>query len=231
MLRDLVTLAAARHVHEARQLRGLLMTDRADLERLFSEVLWSHPTPDGNPAMLPVARHLLLRELASRDPASVISWESVVGDLRKRATEREAARRAGTARPEAPGERADRLHHLLALGEITEAVSELTAMVHSVEEPGWLACLDAVTVTPAPRWLRPPALPPDLVTGLPRTVHQLAAAHQLLSDRWGSGARQLHSLYSRTGYAYVQLIEYAPASWQIIAQRADYYLGLAREIA
>jgi hypothetical protein len=231
MLRDLVTLAAARHVHEARQLRGLLMTDKVDLERLFSEVLWSHPTPDGYLAMLPVARHLLLRELASRDPVSVISWESVFGSLRKRAAERETARRAGAAPPETPGERANRMHHLLAPGEITEAVSELTTMVHCVEESAWLACLDAVTVTPAPPRLQPPASPPDPVTGLPRTVHQLTAAHQRLSDRWGNDAQQLHSLYSRTGFAYIQLAEYAPAGWRIIAQRADYYLALAREIA
>jgi len=231
MLRDLVTLAAARHVDEARQLRGLLMTDRVDLERLFSEVLWSHPTPDGYLAMLPVARHLLLRELASRDPMSVISWESVFGSLRKRDADRETARRAGDLAPETAGERADRLHHLLAPGKITEAVSELTTMVHSVEESAWLACLDAVTVTPAPDRLQPPASPPDPVTGLPRTVHQLTAAHQRLSDRWGNDAQQLHSLYSTTGYAYIRLAADAPDSWRIIAQRAEYYLALAREIA
>jgi hypothetical protein len=230
MLRDLVTLAAARHVGEARQLRGLLMTDRIDLESLFSEVLWSHPAPDGHLAMLPVARHLLLRELASRDPASFISWESVFETLRKRSAEQKPARRVADAPPEGTGERADRLHRLLALGEPAEVVSELTAMVDSVAEPAWLACLDAVTVTPAPPRLQPPASPPGQVTGLPRPVYQLIAAHQLLSDRWDNDARQLHGLYSRTGYAYIQLADYAPADWRIIAQRADYYLALAREI-
>jgi hypothetical protein len=81
---------------------------------------------------------------------------------------------------------------------------------------------------PAPGRLQPPASPPDSVTG---TVHQLTAAHQRLSDRWGNDAQQLRSLYSRTGYAYIQLLEYAPDSWRVITQRADYYLALADEIA
>ena len=232
MLRDLVTLAAARHVHEARQLRGLLLTtDRDARQRLFCDVLWAHSTPDGDPAMLPVARHLLLRELASRDPASLISWESVFRTLQERAAEPHSALRAVAATPQANDGRTNDLHHLLATGRITEVVSVLTAMVPSADEPEWLACLDAVTVTAAPARLVGPVSPEDSVTGLRRTVHFLTDAHQRLSDRWSTNAEQLRELYRRTGYAYVQLIEYAPADWRIIGQRADYYLALAREIA
>ncbi len=66
LVHDLVTLSAARHRDEARRLRGRLITAKVNREQLFSDVLWAHPTPDGRLGMVPVARHLLLRELAAR---------------------------------------------------------------------------------------------------------------------------------------------------------------------
>lgn len=239
LLLDLVTLSAARHRDEARRLRGRLLTAEVDREQLYSDVLWSHPTPDGHLAMVPVARHLLLRELAARDPKSVISWETLFKDLRGKQDEEERSR--GPSRAPAPDHipdparepddhQADRLHHLLALGDAATVAKELTALVPTCAEATWLRCLDAITVTPVPKRLTPADLPEE-VTGLRRNVFQLITALQRAADTCGTDPQRLHDLYSKISFSCIHMTEHTPAHWRIIVNRAESYRVLATQIA
>ena len=231
LVRDLVTLAAGRTIDEARTLRGrLLMSPPADQDTLFSGPLWSHLTPDGCLAMIPVTRHLLLRELQARDQNSIIGWEKVFGTLQERAEERERERAKDGSLP-SPAARADRMHRRLALGEITSVVEELASLVRQVDEATWLSHLDAATATPAPIRLAPSHEPPAAMRDLRRNIYQLAYAHQQESDTWHNNSQQLHNWYSELGAAYIRITDHVPADWTIIHQRAQYYLALAARIA
>jgi len=237
LLLDLVTLSAARHRDEARRLHGRLLTAEADQEQLYSDVLWSHPTPDGHLAMVPVARHLLLRELAARDPKwdRETSWESLFRYLRGGQNDKDRPTAATPATPEGripepDDHQADRLHHLLALGEAATVAGKLTALVPACAEATWLRCLDAITVTPVPKRL-PPAELPEQVTGLQRNLFQLITALQQAADTCGTDPQRLHDLYSKIGFSYIHMIEHTPAHWRIIVNRAESYRVLAAQIA
>jgi hypothetical protein len=230
-LHDLVSLCAARHRDEARRLRGRLLTTTVHREQLFSDVLWSHPTPDGRQAMVPVARHLLLRELAAR-PQSVVSWESLFEHLHTKPDEEQPRDHilSPVAAPAPDANRVDRLHHLLALGMVATVADEMAALVPCCPEETWLTWLDSITVTPVPERLTPAGLPAD-VAGLRRNVFQLVTALQQISDPCRHTQKRLHELYSKVSSAYINMTEHAPAHWQIIANRAENFRARANQIA
>jgi hypothetical protein len=247
-LQDMVTLCAARHRDEARRLRGQLLTAKVNREQLFSDVLWSHPTPDGHRAMVPIARHLLLRELAARPQSSLVSWESLFQDLGEKQAKPHEGERARSAIPssapapasdqtpapapasESDVQRADRLHHLLALGKAATVADEMAALVPRCPEATWLTWLDAITITPVPQRLTPADLPEN-VEGLRRNVFQLITALQQVADPCGHTRDRLHELYSKISSAYTNMTEHAPAHWQIIANRAESFRVRANQIA
>ncbi len=228
-LHDLVSLCAARHRDEARRLRGRLLTTRVNREQLFSDVLWSHPTPDGRLAMVPVARHLLLRELAAR-PQSVVSWESLFEYLTTKPDEGDRPRGHILSPADPDVNRVDRLHHLLALGMAPTVAGEMAALVACCPEETWLTWLDSITVTPAPQRLTPAGLP-EKAAGLQRNVFQLVTALQQIADPGRHTQDRLHELYSKVSSAYINMTEHAPAHWQIIANRAESFRARANQIA
>jgi hypothetical protein len=246
LLHDLVSLCAARHRDEARRLRGRLLTAKVNREQLFSDVLWSHRTPDGRLAMVPVARHLLLRELAARPQSSLVSWESLFQDLRdKQEGPHEGERPKNAVLPAVPApasdqspdrscgsdaHRVDRLHHLLAVGKAATVAGEMAALVPGCPEAAWLTWLDAITITPVPERLTPADLPED-VEGLQRNVFQLIIALQQAADPCQHTRHRLHELYSKISSAYTNMNERAPAHWQIIAKRAESFRVRANQIA
>ncbi len=234
---DLVTLSAARHRDEARRLRGRLLTAKVDREQLFSDVLWSHPTPDGRLAMVPVARHLLLRELAARPRLSEVCWESLFEGLSKTQGKPGQGQAAeGERQPAAPpdarpgAQPVDRLHHRLALGEAAAVAGELAGLAPDSPEETWLAWLDAMTVTPVPQRLAITGLPAS-ADGLQRNVYQLITALQQLADTCGHSRDRLYELYSRISSVYTNLIEHVPAHWHLIASRAESFRVRANQIA
>ena len=249
LIHDLVTLSAARHCDEARRLRGRLLTDKVHREQLFSDVLWSHRTPDGRLAMIPVARHLLQRELAARPENSEVGWESLFNALSKKPGEPDGGTGLGgegsgshppTPSPPsgpdavtAPQAVIDRLHHQLALGQtavVTEEMADLVDREAPWPEEKWLAWLDAATVTPVPARLTIAGLPAN-ADGLRRNVFQLITALQQLADTCAHSQARLYQIYSKISSVYTNLTEYVPPDWYLIAKRAESYRVRANQIA
>jgi hypothetical protein len=224
---DLVTLAAARNREEALSLSDRLTSRRAE-RVLLTETLWAHSTVDGTPGMVPVARYLLLRELAERDadPAGRggSGWSAVFSQLLKSAEEQD--------------DLAGRLHHALALGQVTTVTAELAGRLGDPALPSWLNLLDAVVATPGlgRRAELPPAEPAS--SGLAGVVEQpgesvlgLVAALCRLADPAESNPQELHKLYSAASNHYLDISAYRKAEQTLIDQRAKYYGELAGMIA
>jgi hypothetical protein len=239
---DLVTLSAARHSDEARLLRKLLSTAEDELAQLWTETLWSHPTPDGRMAMVPVARHLLLRELAARELKSAPGWEETFGYLRDKKYLRggEGDEAAAEGEEGNAGERAEdetdlinRLHQSLALGQVAEVAAELRGLVRRDNEAEWLTFLDAIVVTPPAHEssrgepASVPALPADK---LGRPILRLVAALRRLSDPCGCKPQDLHDLYLAISRQYLFVAEHGPEEWRLVAERAEYFRWLAGRI-
>jgi hypothetical protein len=137
LLRDLVTLSAARNSDEAARLLshdGLLRSQPHERAELLSATLWPGRSDDAVGVMVPVARYLLLRALARRDDADPAGWSTVFDWLCQEATQR--------------GDIAGELHHSLALGQIQAASDRLMRLLPKENGVGWLALVDAATSTP-----------------------------------------------------------------------------------
>jgi hypothetical protein len=163
---DLAILSAAQDIDEAARLRDLLASDSDDHRKLHDEALWSFPGPAGRCAMVPVARRLLLRELArpqaqrcpagfgrdaATDPAPTrpCEWDDVFRQLHDQAS--------SAALPGSRDQVAARISHMLALGWPARAGRELASQLTSAATAAdrgpaaiddWLALLDSTVGTP-----------------------------------------------------------------------------------
>jgi hypothetical protein len=188
--RDLAILSAARHRDEAGYLTGLLTSDQADWRVLLADSLWSHETPTGRPALLPVARHLLLRQLARQEAAWDVVFDRLLGDddthdgapdypgehVTSPASPDMAPNVLVPAEPSPAGELttraqeqlADQLHCRLALGQVAKVTAELAAQLDVGTKSGtlaaaaqWLELLDAAVTTPDLQAVRHQPAPED----------------------------------------------------------------------
>jgi hypothetical protein len=230
---DLVTVAAARHKGEAALLRDLLASAE-DERRLLTETLWSDRTADGQQAMIPAVRHLLLRELAARPPCESEpgrpGWNVVFGHLSEHVSSDEIGR----------------LHSKLALGGAIPVAAELTGRLEDAE---WLTLLDALVVTFRPRQLvlsernqlvpapeeTPPAdaeAPQTRSDGVPDpAVLGLLTSLQRSFDPCADDLQGLHNLYLNISRQYSRVADHAPPQWLLMLERAEYYRSLAEVIA
>ncbi|HEY3688340.1 MAG TPA: hypothetical protein VGL93_35200 [Streptosporangiaceae bacterium] len=221
---DLITLAAARDVAEAKYLTGLLRAPAQGL-LLTSSTLWSgrraavpplDAPPSDEPSLSPLVRYLGLRALARRSGGAAPTWDLVFTTLRDQAS------------PTGDDDRAGRLHHELALGGRTLVTAELVDLLPTLPDDEWLALLDDVTATPDPRQtFSTPVNVPTLSTGYADVITRLVEGQHAVSDPQLSDPAGLHYLYSRLSNDFGHLA----GNSRVFLRRADHYTHLANALA
>jgi hypothetical protein len=213
--RDLVLCAAARDLDDASALAtdaALLTGPRGGQRAIFAMELWV-AGPAGADVMLPVLRHLLLRQLAA-DPGR---WQGTCSWLRGHRAD------AGDAEGE--------LYYALALGEVQPVVRHLSGQLGQIDILAWLGFLNAVTAAPADRpvpgvpdlaelasWARPQDMPRNAIATLVAALWQVSNS---------LSAHERQELYAEAGASLDLLVPYGGGGRKVLRAEAQKYHRLS----
>ncbi|MBV9314392.1 MAG: hypothetical protein JO100_11810 [Pseudonocardia sp.] len=213
---DLVTLSAARDRDEAQELRLSLRTPVEVAPMLFaSSTLWSGTGPRNRLALEPFIRYLLLRALANR--VEEPRWHDVFGTLLDRLSKSDLG---------------GRLHHNLALGNITMVAEELGRLLPNCPGKDWLTLLDQTVATPHPNGDHSTSAQP-LNTGIENSARVTRLVSQLhtIRDPCLSDRETLRRGYLLIVHDYDGLADTSPDGLTLFLARSDRYRRLANELA
>ncbi|WP_148310797.1 hypothetical protein [Nocardia brasiliensis] len=210
----LITVSAARHKAEARNLVGLLPPGVEHDSILFkSRSLWTATTPGGPERLPPLLRLLGLRALVARTrPEDGPGLERVLGTLLEHV---------------AAGDRGGRLAHARLLNGRGAVVDELTTLLAELSAPEWLTLFDAVVELPDPV-RRDGSLVDSSARARTPGAHigVLIALVPAFESDIGTPLELKAELCRRIAHSYEQLAEHVPADGPFLL-RANRYRRLA----